>query len=207
MVTEPGPIHGIVLAAGMSRRLGRPKQLLDVGGKPLVRYVVERCLASRLDAVSVVVGHQAEDVQGALTSLDVRIVFNPAYESGQASSLVAGIDAVPDGADAVVVALGDQPFIEPQVIDGLIDARRSHRASIAMARYGEERGHPVLFGHELFSELHDITGDQGGREVIRRHGAEVVLVPSRSSHIPLDVDTEDAYHLLVDQFAKDARDS
>ncbi|MDQ3656377.1 MAG: NTP transferase domain-containing protein, partial [Chloroflexota bacterium] len=70
MVTEPGPIHGLVLAAGMSRRLGRPKQLLDVGGKPLVRHVVERCLASGLDAVWVVVGHEADGVRQALAGLD-----------------------------------------------------------------------------------------------------------------------------------------
>lgn len=204
-MTEPDPIHGIVLAAGTSRRLGRPKQLLDIGGKPLVRHVVERCLASRLDAVSVVVGHQADAVRKALAGLEIRFVFNPAYESGQASSLVAGLDALSDGADALVVALGDQPFIEPQVIDGLIGARRIHGASIAMARYGKDRGHPVLFGHEHLAELRDITGDQGGREVIRLHGDEVVLVLSRSSHIPLDVDTEDAYALLLEQYASENR--
>lgn len=205
MVIEPGPIHGLVLAAGMSRRLGRPKQLLEVGGKPLVRHVVERCFASHLDSVSVVVGHVADAVRQALTDLDVRTVFNPAYESGQASSLLAGLDALSDGADALVVALGDQPFIEPQVIDGLIEARRIHGVSIAMARYGEDRGHPVLFGHEHFAELRDITGDQGGREVIRRHGDEVVLVPSRTSHIPLDVDTEGAYVLLLERYASENR--
>ncbi|MDQ3656596.1 MAG: NTP transferase domain-containing protein, partial [Chloroflexota bacterium] len=84
---------------------------------------------------------------------------------------------------------------------GLIEARRVHGAPIAMASYGKDRGHPVLFGHELFSELHDITGDQGGREVIRRHGVEVVLVPSRSAHVPLDVDTEKSYIRLLDEYA------
>ncbi len=198
---EPGPVHGIVLAAGLSRRLGRPKQLLDVGGKPLIRHVVERCLASQLGAVWVVVGHEAEAVRDALDSLDVRFAFNPSFESGQASSLMAGLDAASNDADAVIVALGDQPFIEPQVIDGLIAARRYQGAVIAMASYGEDRGHPVLFGCDVFPELHDITGDQGGREVIRRYGDEVVVVPSQSARVPLDVDTEDAYALLLDQYA------
>lgn len=198
-MTEPAAINGIVLAAGMSRRLKRSKQLLDVGGKPLVRHVVERCLASRLEMVWVVVGHEADAVRDALAGLDVRIVVNPAYESGQASSLVTGLDAASDGADAVVVALGDQPFIESRVIDKLIDARRDHRARIAMASYGGDRGHPVLFGHELFAELRGIEGDRGGREVIRRHRDEVALVPGGSAHVPLDVDTEEAYDRLLRQ--------
>ncbi|MBA3379069.1 MAG: nucleotidyltransferase family protein [Chloroflexia bacterium] len=205
MVTEPGPFHGIVLAAGLSRRLGRSKQLLDVGGKSLVRHVVERCLASRLDAVWVVVGHEAGAVRDALEGLEVSIVFNPAFESGQASSLVAGLDAASGVADAIIVALGDQPFIEPAVIDGLIGARRWNQAPIAMASYGDERGHPVLFAHELFAELHDITGDQGGREVIRRHREHLVLVPSSASSVPLDVDTEEAYALLLEQHANGNR--
>lgn len=184
----------------MSRRLGRPKQLLDVGGKPLVRHAVERCLDSNLDGVWVIVGHEADAVRDAMAGLDVRLAFNPDYVSGQASSLVAGLDAAADGADAVVVTLGDQPFIEPTVIDGLIDVRRIERALIAMAGYGVERGHPVLFGHELFAELHGITGDHGGREVIRRYRDEVVLVPGGSVHVPLDVDTEEAYALLLERY-------
>ena len=203
-MTRPGPVHGIVLAAGLSRRLGRPKQLLVVGGKPLVRHAVERCLGSRLDAVWVVVGHEANAVREALAALDVRIVFNPAYSEGQARSLIAGLDAASIGADAVVVALGDQPFIEPVVIDRLVDVRRNDRPPIAMTSYGDERGHPVLFGRELFDELRGIEGDQGGREVIRRHQNEVVLVPGGSSHVPLDVDTEDAYQLLLKRYANDA---
>jgi len=198
-VTESGSVHGIVLAAGLSRRLGRPKQLLDIGGKPLVRHVVERCLASRLDAVWVVVGHQAGPVRDALDGLEVRIVFNPAFESGQASSLVAGLDDASDGADAVLIALGDQPFIEPVVIDSLIEARRAHRVLIAMATYGDDRGHPVLFGHETFADLLDLTGDQGGRSVIRKYHDRVAFVPSGASAVPLDVDTEEAYDLLLKQ--------
>lgn len=202
-MTERGPVNGIVLAAGMSRRLGRPKQLLDVGGKPLIRHVVERCLRSNLDSVWVVLGHEADVVRDALAELDVRFVVNPAYATGQASSLVAGLDAASDGADAVVVALGDQPFIEPRVIDGLIAVRRSQGAAIAMAGYGDDRGHPVLFGGELFTELHDIIGDQGGREVIRRHLSQVVPVPANSSVVPLDVDTEEAYALLLERYANE----
>ncbi|MBA2467942.1 MAG: nucleotidyltransferase family protein [Chloroflexia bacterium] len=203
-MTRPGPVHGIVLAAGMSRRLGHPKQLLDVGGKPLIRHVVERCLGSSLDAIWVVVGHEAEAVRQDLANLDIEIVVNPNYASGQASSLIAGLEAASSVADAVVIALGDQPLIAPEAIDRLVAARRMDRALVAMASYGDERGHPVLFGRELFDELRGIEGDQGGREVIRRHPGDVVLIPGGSAHVPLDVDTEDAYVLLLEQYANDS---
>lgn len=203
-VADQLPIIGVVLAAGMSRRLGRPKQLLDLHGKPLVRHVTERALVSTLDTVVVVVGHAADDVTAALDGLDVRVATNAAFASGQSTSLVAGLKAAGPGADAIVMLLGDQPLIEPQVIDGLIRVRRTDRVSIAMAAYGSERGHPVLFGHEVFEELGTITGDQGAREVIRNHRDDVVLVTAKSSSVPLDVDTEEAYALLLDRHPKDA---
>jgi molybdenum cofactor cytidylyltransferase len=184
----------------MSSRLGRPKQLLDLHGKPLIVHVVERCLASRLDGVLVILGHEAGAIRQALSGLDVNIVMNPEYEAGQSTSLVAGLSAAGTRADAVVIVLGDQPGIEPSTIDQLIDARRTLGAPLAMAAYGGERGHPVLFGHELFDELREVTGDMGGREVVRRHLGDLVLVPAGADTVPIDVDTEEAYDRLLNVY-------
>ena len=183
-----GPITGIILSAGMSTRLGRPKQLLELDGQPLVAHVVERCLRSRLDRIIVVVGHESEDMRAALSGLEVEIFTNPDYASGQATSLHAGLDVAGEDADAVVILLGDQPGIDPLAIDRLIDARRGG-AIVGMARYGDRRGHPVLFGRELFGELRSIRGDQGGRKVIRQHADRLVLVDGGATDVPGDVDT------------------
>ncbi len=186
-----GPIVGVILAAGMSRRLGRPKQLVELDGVPLVRIVASTALGSSLDRVVVVTGHGAGAIEGALTGLAVTVVRNPDYERGQASSLHTGIQAAMVlGADAVVVLLADQPGISRKAIDRLIEARREAGAWVGMASYGEERGHPVLFGAELFAELGEISGDQGGRDVIKRHREHVVTVDGGSSRVPMDVDTE-----------------
>ena len=188
-------IKGIVLAAGSSRRLGHPKQLLDLDGKLLIAHVVERCLASDLDDTIVVVGHEAGAVRHALTGMDVFFVFNSRYEEGQSTSLLAGLDAAGD-ADAIVVVLADQPGVEARAIDRLIETRNEQRAALAMTRYGERRGHPVLFGREYFGELRGVTGDQGGREVLRRHTGVVVLIDGGSPEPPLDVDTAEDYARL-----------
>ncbi len=192
-------IKGIVLAAGMSTRMGRPKQLLEVAGKPLIVHVVERCLASRLDDVLVVVGHETAAVRHALTGLDVFFVINPDYADGQSTSLIAGLEAAAHGTDAIVVVLADQPGIDPGTIDRLIAVRRDHGATIAMAEYGTERSHPILFGNELFEELRGISGDKGARELIRHHHDDIVVVPGGSSVVPLDVDTEEAYARLLER--------
>jgi molybdenum cofactor cytidylyltransferase len=203
---EPaGTIAGIILAAGMSTRLGRPKQLLSIDGKALVAHVAERCLRSRLDRTMAVVGHEAGDVQAALSGLNVEIVTNPDYESGQASSLLAGLDAVGDEAEAVIFLLGDQPGIDPGAIDRLIDARRDG-AIVGMARYGDQRGHPVLFGRELFDELRTIRGDQGGRDVIRRHAESLAVVDGGSPRVPADVDTWTDYDRLRESWPEPNND-
>jgi molybdenum cofactor cytidylyltransferase len=182
----------------MSTRLGQPKQLLELNGRPLIAHVCERCLASGLDRVIVVTGHRADEVRGALAGMAVEVVVNPDFQAGQATSLGAGLAAAGD-ADAMVVCLGDQPGIDPAVIDRLIAARR-RGALLGMAQYGEHRGHPVLFGREVFPELATVTGDQGGRDVLRRHANQVVLVPGGADVIPADVDTAEDYVALRDRW-------
>ncbi len=185
------PIVGLVLAAGMSRRLGRPKQLVEIDGVPLVQIVASTAIESKLDEVVIVTGHEALAIEQAVSGLAVSVRWNADYGTGQASSLKAGVQAARGlRADAVVVLLADQPGITVDAIDRLIEARRESGAWIGMASYGDERGHPVMFGRELFAELDEISGDQGGREVIKRHPERVVLVDGGSDCVPMDVDTE-----------------
>lgn len=191
------PVAGIILAAGMSTRLGRSKQLLPLGDKPLIRWTAARVLASALDDVSVVIGSDADAVRAALASLPLRIVENPAYVSGQASSLCAGIAALDDDIGAVVMLLGDQPEIDPAAIDAVISRWRETAAPVVMTAYRARQSHPVLLARELFPELLVIDGDQGAREVIRRYRDRVVTAPWDTDP-PADIDTEEAYrHLLA----------
>lgn len=196
---DRGSVVGIVLAAGMSRRLGRPKQLLDLDRKPLVVHAVERAIASTLDRVIVVIGHERARIEAALRRLDVDLVFNPDFAAGQSTSLIAGLRALPANADAVVVLLGDQPLVSTVAISNLEERRRQHGDAIVMTGYGKVRSHPVLFGRELFGELLGIGGDQGARDVIRRHSGDIAVVDSGEDAPPDDVDTEDAYTRLLER--------
>jgi molybdenum cofactor cytidylyltransferase len=192
-----GRIEGIILAAGMSRRLGRPKQLLPVEGKPLIAHVVERALASRLDAVTVIVGHEAEAVRAALPPYDLTVRFNPDYAEGQSTSVIAGVNGVRTGTDAIVVLLADQPGICVATIDALVTARRETRAPIVMTTYGDVRSHPVLFGAETFEDLRTIRGDRGARDVIRQYGDRVTVVADPRTSPPADVDSDEAYAAML----------
>jgi molybdenum cofactor cytidylyltransferase len=186
-------IAAIVLAAGASTRMGRQKLTLPMaGGRPLVRLAVEQVLAAGLDEVVVVVGGDADAVAGALATLPVRVVVNPRYAEGQSTSLRAGLDALRPGTDAAVVALGDQPLPDPDVIRRLVAAFRTTGRPIAAPVYRDGRGNPVLFGAALFGELRGVTGDQGGRGVITRDPARVVEVPVDMA-MPADIDTPQDY--------------
>jgi molybdenum cofactor cytidylyltransferase len=186
-------IAAIVLAAGASTRMGRQKLTLPMaGGRPLVRLAVEQVLAAGLDEVVVVVGGDADAVAAALATLPVRVVVNPRYAEGQSTSLRAGLDALRPGTDAAVVALGDQPLPDPDVIRRLVAAFRTTGRPIAAPVYRDGRGNPVLFGAALFGELRGVTGDQGGRGVITRDPARVVEVPVDMA-MPADIDTPQDY--------------
>lgn len=179
---------GIVLAAGLSRRLGRPKQLLMLDGRPVVRHVVEQAMASSLGEVIVVLGARAEAVRDALSGLPVRFVLNERYAEGQGTSIAAGVASLGPDVEAAVILLGDQPEVAIEAINAVVLAGREG-ASIVMTAYDDGRGHPVLFGREHFRALTALSGDSGGREVIRHHSDQVVLVRMPGS-VPADIDTE-----------------
>lgn len=190
-------ITGIVLAAGRSARLGRPKQLLPLGGRPLLAHTLAHAAASGLDEIILVLGHEAATIAGAVGDHGQRTVVNSDFAAGQSTSLRAGLAALSPETEAVLFLLGDQPTVTPEVIDAILAAYRADPAPIVAPLYGGERGHPLLFDRGLIPELTHVTGDEGARAIVRAHAAEVLLVPVPGAAPPQDVDTEADYERLL----------
>lgn len=196
-----GQIGGVVLAAGASRRLGQPKQLLQLGGKPALQYVIDAAKAAGLDPLLVVLGHAADTIQQHIDVAGCTVLLNPDYAAGQSTSVRTALDHLPEDVEAVVFLLGDQPLVEPAVIQALVAAFRETRAPIVQPRYAEGRGNPVLIARALFPELQQLEGDTGARPVIERHRDRVHLVDLAHYHRPADLDTWEDYEHLRQAFA------
>jgi molybdenum cofactor cytidylyltransferase len=188
-------IVALVLAAGLSRRMGKPKLLLPIDGKPLVRWSVERLLP-HVDRVVVVTPPDDAALRAALEGLAVGFVANPRAHEGQGTSIAAGAAALPAGTEAVVVALGDQPRLPDGLVARLIDAFRSERTPIVAPVYQGTQGTPVVFAARVLDELRALDGDAGARAVVRRDPARVTLV-AVDAPMPPDVDTPEDYARLV----------
>jgi len=184
-------IAALVLAAGRAVRMGSPKLLLPVGGEALLARVLRAARASRCDDVLVVVGAGAEDITAAAREAGARAVLNPRYAEGMGTSVAAGIAALPDECEAVVVLLGDQPFVGPEIINALIDAHRDTGRPLVASRYGTVRGAPMLIGRDLFDEARALDGDVGARVLLRRHPELVAEVDVGEGPASWDVDTPD----------------
>ncbi len=187
-------VAAIILAAGRSTRMGGPNKLLaELGGKTLVRIVTEQALASKASGVIVVTGHQAEQVEKALQGLKVKFVRNPDFAEGLASSVKAGVAAVPQNADGAVICLGDMPLIDAHLIDRLIEVFAPDRGNlIAVPVSDGRRGNPVLWSRRFFNELMTLDGDIGARHLIARHGEAVAEVAVEGHGAFLDIDTPQA---------------
>ncbi len=202
IVTRPQPrenregdgnrhVSAVVLAAGRSTRMGGPNKLLaELDGKNLVRIVAEQALASRAREVIVVTGHQADLVEKALAGLNVTFVRNADFANGLASSVKAGVSAVPKQADGAVICLGDMPMISANLIDNLIDAFAPDRGNLIVVPVSEgRRGNPVLWSRRFFNELMTLDGDIGARHLIAKHNEAVAEVPVEGEGAFLDIDT------------------
>ena len=183
-------VAAIILAAGQSRRMGGPNKLLArFDDKPLVRLMAERALASKAEPVIVVTGYRGEEVAAALGGLAIRIVHNPDYAGGLATSLRAGLAQASADVRGALILLADMPGITPAIIDRLIDAFRVRRnPAIVLPTVEGKRGNPVLWSRDFFPELMEITGDTGARHILARHEEAVERVEIGAA-AGLDVDT------------------
>jgi CTP:molybdopterin cytidylyltransferase MocA len=188
-------LGAIVLAAGGSTRMGRPKALLPLEGGTVLSVVAALVLSARIDRLVIVLGHEAETIRRAAGLPDdprLRLVVNPGWAEGMASSLRAGLLAGEEW-DAALVALGDQPGVDPIAIERLVTAWQQG-ARIAAVAHGGRLGHPVLFDRSLFPALRLLQGDVGARAILKAHGDAVARVEGS----PLrDLDTPSDYEAFV----------
>jgi molybdenum cofactor cytidylyltransferase len=194
--TRASSVAIIILAAGASTRMGRPKQLLTYGGRTLLRNAAGTAVASVCRPILVVLGAYADQLQSEIDDLPVQAVVNEWWAEGMGSSIRAGLEALEHGdregaAEAVVLMLCDQPFVMAAVINDLVTAFRSSGKGIIASEYGGTVGVPALFGREYFAELAALSGAAGARQIIAAHASEVVRVPFPKG--TTDIDTPEDY--------------
>jgi molybdenum cofactor cytidylyltransferase len=182
-------VSAIVLAAGESRRMGQPKQLLRLGERTLLDLALDNVRKSAAAEIILVLGSSAAQIRQQVSSQGVKIVMNSAYQEGMASSLRAGIGAVDPRAHAVLIVLADQPCLRPTTLDRLIDHHRSNRPHIVIPTYKGFRGNPVLLDRSVFSEVTEIRGDVGCRAIFGGHTENIGKLEVDDPGILLDVDT------------------
>lgn len=193
-------VSAVVLAAGESRRMGdRNKLLLTVAGEPLLRRTVRTLLASSLQEIVVVLGHQADSVRPLLDGLDVSVVLNEHYTEGQMTSVHAGLAALSDPGDGVMVCLGDQPLLTVEDVADLIRAFRQRTGgSILVPLHQGKRGNPVILATVHCDEILRGNRNLGCRKLIEKNPDLVTTVDMATDHVIVDLDTPDD-HLLVER--------
>ena len=192
-------VSAVILAAGSSTRFAgdAPKQLTVVEGTSMVRRIAQAALASKASEVIVVTGFQQARVAAEVKGFATHCVYNRRFQQGLSTSVKTGLWAVSDRSSAVLFIACDQPLLDTATLDLLVDAYRRGRGSILVPSYRGRRGAPVLFDRKFFAELAAITGDEGGRQVLLRHPADVVEVELPEEGPLLDFDTVEELEALV----------
>lgn len=187
-------VTGLVLAAGGSKRLGRPKQLLPYGEATVLDRVLETARQCRFDQLLCVVGGSAEEIKATVELDGIQVVENPEFGEGCSSSIAAALTAVDPTAELLVLMLGDQPGVSAGAVRALIEGRG--QAPLAACAYDDGRGHPFAFARETFEELARLHGDKGVWKLMDRYGERVKDVRV-SGPVPRDIDTWEDYQVAL----------
>ena len=192
-------IAAVVLSAGESSRMGRPKALLPIEGETFIGRIVGSLKRTQVGKILVVLGHNAGPLAAAIRALPVEILINPNYQLGQLSSLqVAVRTLLPDpDCDGMLVHLVDHPYIDASLVDRMIRQFYESKKNIVVPRCRGKRGHPVLFSRRLFGELLDAPMDQGAKAVVNAHGDATLEIETDDEGIAVDIDTPELYRQHV----------
>ena len=187
-------ISALILAAGESRRMGQPKMLLPWGQVTIIEHVVSILLKAGIQDVSVVTGGAAEQVERALETHPVRIIFNRNYAAGEMlSSLQGGLREMPDGAQAALIALGDQPQVREESVRAICDAFRETGSRLVVPSFQMKRGHPWLVARPLWGQILALEPPQSPRDFLNAHAREIRYVSLDTPSILADLDTPEDY--------------
>jgi molybdenum cofactor cytidylyltransferase len=190
--------HVLVLAAGASTRLGQPKQLVKLGGRPVLHRVVSSAVSLSGHAVTVVLGAHARELTHLLAHSPVSVLVNRQWQEGMAASLRFGVASLPPACDAVLVLLGDQVGVTSDDLRRLTSAWKGEESLIAASVYDGRVGPPAIFPRLCFSELAELRGDQGARTILERHAYRLVRVPLPNA--AWDLDTPEDLAALTQRF-------
>lgn len=190
----------IILAAGNSSRLGRPKQLLEYKDSTLLKNTISEALKVPNSFTIVVTGANHNEVQKELNTTEINICFNPEWENGMSSSIVKGLNELlllkPD-CEECIFAVCDQPFVTNLVFENLISEYHKTKKGIIASAYSETLGTPVLFHKKYFNELLELKGQEGAKKIIKKYQDDVVSIPFEKGNI--DIDTEEDYNKLISE--------
>jgi molybdenum cofactor cytidylyltransferase len=187
-------VTGLVLGAGGSSRLGRPKQLLPYGDRTLLDHTLDTARRCGFDQLVVPIGGAADEVREHVDFTGAEVVVNQAYGSGCSSSIAAALGAVDPRCEVLVLMLGDQPGVTPATVQTLLDGRGD--APLAVCRYDDGRGHPLAFDRSVLPRLADLHGDKGVWRLLDERAEDVAEV-TVAGPIPLDVDTMEDYEAVL----------
>ena len=192
-------IFAVVLSAGESSRMGRPKALLPIDGQTFIERIVTALKQSGIERVIVVLGFNAEEMRREIEHLPVEILVNQDYQQGQLSSLQTALRRLNDekDCDAILVHLVDHPYLSAAVVNRMIDRYRGSKNSIVIPKFQGKRGHPVLFDRSLFAELLAAPLDQGAKAVVNAHRDQTLEIDTEDIGVTLDIDTPELYRQHV----------
>jgi molybdenum cofactor cytidylyltransferase len=185
-------VSAVVLAAGASARFGSPKQLVDVGGRPMIEHILHAVRRTNVDEVVVVLGHEAAQIAPHVPTW-CRMVLNEEWQAGITRSIQMGLEAIDSSTEAALFLLADQPQITSVEIDRILLAFYGSTKPIVVPAHGGQRGNPVLFDRRCFPLLRDLRGDVGGRQLLERSPDQVREVEMPTDHVLLDIDTQNGY--------------
>lgn len=195
-------VTGVIMASGFSKRMNRDKLVMKIGDKTLIERVIETCLQSKLSEIIVI--YRTDGVKSIADKFNIKTVFNKNAKEGQSASVKLGIQNASSSTRGIMFIVGDQPFLDVDTVELLIDEFQNSE-DIIIPLYGGKKGNPIIFPRRVFDDFNSLEGDVGGREVIRKNLDEVRYIEVKNHRAGRDMDTFEEYEKLKEEFENDYR--